>query len=419
MSRLINTRGVAAAIVNNWLSKGMFPDRMLDSVHDDRAFVAELVYGVAKQRRGLEWVLDRYCERRPSRKLLSVLMVGMYQLLYMDGTARYAAVNETMNAASGSVSEVEKKFVNAVLRRVAGERESLLRGLMAEEPGIAQSHPDILLSRWVDAFGADGTRALCEWNNGRPQLTLRIREHDVGTYVARLAEVGIKGEPHPFRPSDFIVLGGGVNVVELPGYAEGLFTVQDPSTAIAVDLMGDLRGCSVLDACAAPGGKTLLLADRMKGHGRVVAMDADAGRLARLESNVQRVGHSAMVELRCGDARASGYVDKFDAILLDVPCSNTGVLRRRADARWRFTKERQADLLILQRALLDSASVALKPGGMLVYSTCSLEHDEGGARFHGWLADNAGFRFIDERRTFPPVDSVDGIYAGSAMRLSG
>jgi 16S rRNA (cytosine967-C5)-methyltransferase len=210
-------------------------------------------------------------------------------------------------------------------------------------------------------------------------------------------------------------------VPDLPGYAEGAFAVQDPSTAAAVNLLDPRPGERILDACAAPGGKTVAVADVLAGNGSVVAMDLHRDRLALLRDSMKRTRCRGVDVVR-GNASRPEDVDRvsggeaFDRILLDVPCSNTGVLRRRPDARWRFTTERLGDLVRRQRAILDGAAPFLKPGGTLVYSTCSLEPEEGPDQVNTWLRGNSRFEHVATSSLFPPDSGTDGIFAAAVRR---
>ncbi|OPZ04079.1 MAG: Ribosomal RNA small subunit methyltransferase B [candidate division BRC1 bacterium ADurb.BinA292] len=225
--------------------------------------------------------------------------------------------------------------------------------------------------------------------------------------------------PHPYAPDECWVIPPGWAVPDLPGYAEGVFTVQDPATLAAVRLLDPQPGETVWDACAAPGGKAALIADRMDGRGRLFATDRYDDRLERLRDNLRRL-QLAEVTVQKIDLRAPGEAAdlpaEFDRILLDVPCSNTGVLRRKPDARWRFSGDRLADLVELQGVLLDRCASRLKKGGVLVYSTCSLEADENQSHLQRWLARRPEFRLEREVVLFPPRSRTDGAYAARLVR---
>jgi 16S rRNA (cytosine967-C5)-methyltransferase len=239
----------------------------------------------------------------------------------------------------------------------------------------------------------------------------------------RLAATGLAAEPHPFCPEQYIVLPRGVAIPDVPGYQEGHFFVQDPSCSEAIRLLDPRPGERILDACAAPGGKLMLAADRMRGEGQLVAADRHADRMGPLRENLARMGWK---NIRTAQADARSYKDLHaaldhqpaDAVLLDVPCTNTGVLRRRPDARWRFTEERLTTQTATQKEILNAAAHCLKPGGRIVYSTCSLEPEEDEGLVAAWSASAPEFRLADEVKRVPPADGIDGAYAALLVRSS-
>jgi len=407
-------------VVSRWLKSGAFPDRLIPADADDRAFVMEVVYGVVRHRRLLQWVVDRCVERTPTDVVLAALLVGCYQLLFMNRVPAYAAVNETV-AATGR-KKPYAGFLNAVLRRVDRERDDLQREIRGLPLAVRQSHPDLLVERWIEAFGPEATEALCRWNNMPAEVSIRVTTEPVGIneFREQLLADGIETTPHPASPERFLVLPRGCSVPALAGYDEGRFVVQDPATAMAVQLLDPQPADRVLDTCAAPGGKAMLIAERLGPAGRLVAMDLHEDRLVRLRANLKRTQH-AEVDILRGDAADPPVSlvegEPFDRILLDVPCTNTGVIRRRADARWRFAPDRMAALARTQQRILARAAELLAPGGMLVYSTCSFEPEENEGVVHPWLAAQADFKLQQEWRSLPPGSHMDGAYAAVIRRV--
>ena len=419
-----NARAVAAQVIEKWRRTELFPDRLIAPGTTDRAFVVEVVYGVVKNVRMLEWVVDQYAERRPDDRVLPFLLVGLYQILIMDAVQEYAAVNETVQAVKAASQEHAAGFVNGVLRRVVRERDRLRDELSKQKLGIIESHPDILIERWRRRFGDAETKALCEWNNGRARVTVAFNplKTTLPAFMAALAGTGVEAVEHPYAPKRFLTLPPGARIPALPGFGGGHFSVQDPSTFEAVRLLDPQPGDVVFDACASPGGKTILIAEQMRDTGTVVAMDLYRDRLGTLERNVMRMGLLS-VKLREGNAAVPEDIKHaspdmgFDRMLLDVPCSNTGVLRRRPDARWRFSGERLEQLVKMQRALLDNASGFLKTGGTMVYSTCSLEPEENAEQIEDWLRANRHFELVESSSIFPPETGTDGVYAAALKRV--
>jgi 16S rRNA (cytosine967-C5)-methyltransferase len=416
-----NSRVVAAEILQRWMETGDFPDRLMVGVQADRAFVMELVYGTVKWKRQLEWVLGLCAKRLPEVPLRSHAMVGLQQLLHMDQVEAYAAVNETVAGVKERFGQSQADFVNAVLRRVLREKAGLLDELARQPIGIRSSHPEDLIIRWTAAFGRDRTAALCDWNNTPAPVVLRVNSARVpmGDFLDRLNAMDIRAEPHPFDRSRFCILPRGVSVDRVPGFDDGWFAVQDPSTAVAVELLNPQPREKILDACAAPGGKTMAIAERMGGGDTLTAMDIHEDRLITLRANLERMSLTGVRVLQgnmaAADSKAPGGAvlegEEFDGILLDVPCMNTGVLRRRPDARWRFSPDRMKRVVSHQRAILNGAADKVRVRGRLVYSTCSLEPEEDESLVSAWLTDHPGFKLVQQRKLFPPEDGVDGAYA--------
>ncbi len=423
----LNSRGVAAGILAKWLERGEFPDRALESVTADRAFVQEIVFGVVRQRRVLEWVFRKLAAREPGRPLLALALVGLYQLLYLDDVAPFAAVHETVEAAKTLAGARAANFLNAILRRAQRETEALSNELKQLQPALRLSHPDVLFDRWTQHYGKEKALAICAWNNQPAATVLRLNAVAPEKFFAELKQAGIAAEPLAALGHDFCVLPRGVRVAEVPGYAEGWFAVQDPATSLAVDLLAPQPGESILDACAAPGGKALDIAARLQGNGLVVALERHADRLARLRENVARAG-GGLIRVVQGDAAApeparqellaAGRGEYFDGLLLDVPCSNTGVLRRRPDARWRFSEDRQKKLIETQFRILHGAAALVRPGGRLVYSTCSIEPEENEPLIKRWLANHYEFRLERQRLLLPAAEQTDGAYAALLSRAA-
>lgn len=387
-----SSRETASRIVARWISTGDFPDRLLENVRDDRAFLKEVVFGVVRHRRSLEFILSELALRPPAAPIRACALVGLYQLLHMDRTEPFAAVHETVEAAKRVAGSRAAGFVNAMLRRAQREADRLRDALSRQPAAVRFSHPDVLWDRWVRARGEADTMRLAEWNNQRAETWIRRRP-------------GASFEKSP----------RGAAVESLEGYAEGDFVVQDPATLLSVELLDPRPGERVLDACAAPGGKTIAVADRMAGRGSLVALDLHEDRLAVLRENLARA-QCGWVEVRRADATKPSDLGPFDRVLLDAPCSNTGVIRRRPDARWRFSEERLAKLLDVQSRLLDGASALVKPGGRIVYSTCSLEPDENEQQVETWLNRHTDFVLLEQRTSFPPDSGMDGAFAAALQR---
>ena len=377
-----NTRREAAFVVARWRATGEFPSSLLPG-GADRAFVQDIVYTVVRRLRPLRRILGEFVKKWPKGELEALLYVGAAQILYMKDVPDFAAVNETVDAAKVCGNPSIAKVVNGVLRNLVRHRGEIRLGAELE------TFPSVVAKRWAARFGEAGAEKLAAWHNVPAE-----------TYLAR-------------RDGSFVVLERGTRVADVPGYAEGDFIVQDPSTATAVSLLDPKPGERTLDACAAPGGKTVQIAWR---GAEVTACEVNPRRRARLEENLARLKLGVRT---CGSlaeaARAAGG-GAFDKILVDAPCSNTGVFRRRPDARWNWSLERLEALVRLQAEILDGAAPLLAPGGRIVYSTCSNEPEENTGSVEAFLSRHPGFELEAAEESLPFETGRDGAFAAALIR---
>lgn len=387
----MNSRREAIFVLTRWLETRDFPDRMIID-HPDHAFIMDMVYTTIRRYRSLSWVLEQFVKKMPKGETEAALLLGAAQVLYMPDVAEYAAVHETVEAAK-LTSKQAAGLVNAVLRNILRSLESTRKSLSEQSIGIRLSHPDALITRWQERFEDAEVAALCEWDNTPPE-----------TYLA-----WAPGAEKPFTP-----LPHGTRIESVPGYAEGRFIVQDPATDAAISLMNIQPNLRILDACAAPGGKSIQIAWRMQG-GTLVAMDMYEDRLETLRANFSRTKLTDVTVAQgdlIGDcARIKAEHGLFDRILLDVPCSNTGVLRRRPDARWRWTTKRMKKLCETQAKLLEAAYTLLAPGGRIVYSTCSLEPEENRKQIALFRKTHPDLECVGVEERIPTRHQTDGAFA--------
>ena len=404
-------REVCLDALLDWESGKKFADEILHDAQErarftprDRGFFRELFFGAIRHLSQLDFFISQLRDGGLDEEAHAILRLGLYQLFYMR-VPEHAVVNESVTLAGRA-----RGLVNAILRRAIRERAELERALASAPETMRWSHPSFLIERWIAAYGREQTQALCEWNNEPSDVFVRV--NGLRTTFDELAQ-SPGAERVPFHPR-------ALKVRELPPawLTDGLVYVQDPSTLLACDLLDPRPGEMVLDACAAPGGKTSYLAELMQNTGRIIATDLWESRLVRLRENMRRLGvrnvqpivHDAMVE---SDAFPPA---SFDRVLIDAPCSNTGVIRRRVDVRWRLTDEDFIRMPEQQLALLRRLAPALKPGGTLVYSTCSLEAEENEQVVERALTEIPGLRLVESRRALPFVDGVDGAFAAKFVR---
>ena len=388
-----NSRRSAAFIVARWIATKDFPSSMLPT-GADRAFVQDIVYTTIRRIRPLRKILGTLMKQWPKGELEALLYVGAAQILYMPDVPDFAAVSETVDAAKGCENPSIAKVVNGVLRNVIRRREEFEK-MIADAPlEERESFPTALVRRWERRFGAENAARLCAWHNTPAE-----------TFIAR-------------RDGSFVKLERGQRVEDIPGYAEGDFIVQDPGTRLAIELLDPKEGERVLDACAAPGGKTVQIAWR---GAAVVACEVNPKRRRRLEENLARLklGVEVIPELPPlpENSQLSTLNFKlFHKVLVDAPCSNTGVLRRRPDARWNWNEEKLAALVKLQSEILDVCASRVAPGGVLVYSTCSNEPEENEAQVTAFLARHPGFSLEESRESIPFDSETDGAFAARLRR---
>jgi 16S rRNA (cytosine967-C5)-methyltransferase len=403
-------RALCQRALLEWEKGTVFSDEILHGLLEraplhpsDRGMLTELFYGVLRHLRRLDFLIARLREGALDARTRNLLRAGLYQILQMRVPA-HAAVHETVALAGPT-----RGLVNAVLRRALREQEALCQQLEREPLAVRESHPDFLVERWKARFGAATTEELCRLNNTPSENFFRVNtlKTSLGQLVALLPEARLHDADRGVLklrriPPEWLEAGWGY--------------VQDPSTLMAPDLLAPRSGERVLDACAAPGGKTTYIAQKMGGRGRIIACDLYESRIRRLKENVARLGAISvrvhLLDFLLAPEPGSPLLEApFDKILLDVPCSNTGVIRRRVDVRWRLTAEDFVRMPVQQFALVRRALPLLREGGALVYSTCSLEPEENEAVVERIVRELPELTLLEVRSSLPFRDGVDGAFA--------
>ncbi|WP_058829812.1 MULTISPECIES: 16S rRNA (cytosine(967)-C(5))-methyltransferase RsmB [Paenibacillus] len=392
----------------------------------DVGLTTELVYGTVARRNTLDYFLNKFVQKGTAKLqpwVRSLLRMSVYQLVYLDRVPDHAVVSEAVTIAKRRGHQGISGMVNGVLRSMLREPDKLRipDDLSAEERiSLEHSHPQWLVKRWIKQYGADTAEAICKANNEPPAVSVRVnttmtsRDQLLDEMVAK----GIDAVPSPVSPYGIVVRSGG-NMALTSWYTDGLLSVQDESSMLVAEAVAPEPGMTVLDCCAAPGGKTAHMAELMKDRGRIVANDLHAHKHQLIREQANRLGLDA-VETVTGDAldlKERYAPASFDRILLDAPCSGFGVIRRKPDLRWSKTAEDVRDITQLQHELLDSVAGLLKLGGILVYSTCTIEPDENEGQLARFLSEHPEYELAKDH-SFPDVNhEMDGIQKGSVQLL--
>ena len=408
--RRTSSRAVALSALEEWRAGRKFADAILGErlqssglAPADRAFATELFYGVLRNLTLLDFWIGQLRSAHLDHVSRDLLRLGLYQLFFLQ-TPEHAAVFETVTLASPK----SRSLVNAILRN-ATRRKEALQELANEEPlSVRKSHPQFLIDRWTENFGVNETEALCEWNNRPAPVYARINR--LKASAPEFPE-GERVSPQ----ENFVRL---TNIPE-DALAAGHFYIQDPSTAAACLLLDPQPGDRVLDACAAPGGKTGYLAELMQNAGFILACDRDERRVETLRDNLKTLGVTIARSIRHDWLRQTlAEEPAFDRILIDVSCSNTGVMRRRIDVRWRLTPKEFSQMAAEQIRIVRAVIPFLKPGGVLVYSTCSLEPEENDKVVEVVAREFLFLKLIEQQAVFPFRDGFDGAYAAKFSRAA-
>lgn len=391
----------------------------------DRAFVMELVLGTLRWRGRLDAAIERVSEnpqKKMDPRLLHLLRLGAYQILFLDRVPDSAAVNESVRLAKAIFqSKKTTGFVNAALRAVARNKNQEDFPLFALHPveHIAQalSHPRWMVERWVKEFGPEMARKICAANNRRPPFTVRV--NTLKTSRESLSEQfgasGVKSSSTPFCPEG-LILPESPFMADDDLFQKGLYFVQDEASQIVSHLLSPQPGERVLDACAAPGGKSTHMAQLMGDRGEIIALDLNGPKINLIRENCRRLGISIIRAFRADALRPLPFPADFtfDKILVDAPCTGLGTLHRNPEAKWRRKPEDISHFRGLQAAFLASVSSRLKPDGVLVYSTCTITREENDSVVEDFLQTRKDFQLQDLRSIVPsslyPLVDGKGIF---------
>lgn len=377
----------------------------------DRGLVAELVYGTVRRQKTLDAIINQFgskpVEQQPP-DLRVLLQLGLYQIRYLDSIPASAAVNTTVELAKdnrlGKLAGVVNGCLRQYLRSQAKQGDPLI--LPEDQPkkfALKYSFPEWLINTWLGQFGETETEALCEWFNRPATLDLRVNplQSSLETLQTLFINAGVKCEAIAHLPHALRLTEKRGMIQNLPGYKEGWWTIQDASAQLVTHLLDPQPKEVIIDACAAPGGKTTHIAELMGDEGTIWASDKYKSRINKIEQNARRLNLS-MIRTLIGDSREyPQFRQMADRVLLDVPCSGLGTLHKRPDIRWQQTPEKISELTKLQLELLEAGSKWVKPNGCLVYSTCTINPAENGAIATQFLENNPDWQITKPRENSP------------------
>lgn len=420
---------------------GAFADIALDRVlheakvnQNDRRLITELVYGSVRRQRTLDALIDQFAKKPTHQQpsdLRLILHLGLYQLRYLDHVPAAAAVDTTVELAKLNGFKGLSGFVNGLLRqylRRCTDQDCLeLPPNWVTQIAIQYSYPDWIVQLWLEQFGAAETEQLCAWFNRAPAIDIRINplQTSIAQVEAALQPLGVADSRILHLPQALRLPHGIGSIQQLPGFSEGWWTVQDSSAQLVSHLLDPQPGETIIDACAAPGGKTTHIAELMQDKGTIWACDRHASRLKKLKDNMTRLQLSSIQICTQDSRQVTQFIGQADRVLLDAPCSGLGTLHRHADARWRQTPETVQELTQLQMELLNHTATWVKPEGILVYATCTLHPSENEAivqqflqHHSNWtieppLADNPAARFAQPEgwvKVLPHHHNMDGFF---------
>jgi 16S rRNA (cytosine967-C5)-methyltransferase len=413
--RLTTARRCAYRVLRRVTEEGAYADRAFAADADryelaprDRAFAQQLLYGTLQRQATLDYVLTALSARPVGAidpPLRDALRLGVYQLVYLAGVPDHAAVEQTVELAKLDRGGGHR-YANAVMRRAAREAQGLVAELTSDSPAdaaVLHSHPEWLVRLWWDALGAEDAVALLARDNEPPESAVRANELIITRDELRdvLRDMEVQAHPAPELPEG-LVLDTPFDVHGSLLFEAGALMPQSRASMLVSRVLDPKPGEAVLDLCAAPGAKSTHIAALMRGRGRLVAVDRNAGRCESLAANCRRMG-AHWVDVRCEDGAAfiGEHEGGYDRVLLDPPCSGLGTLQARPDARWRKDPGQIRDLVRTQEDLLEAAGAHVRPGGTLVYSTCTISPGENEDQVHGFLARHSEFEADDLAAALP------------------
>lgn len=419
--------------IKKHLNKGIEPK--------EENLIREIVYGVLENDLYINYIISKASKtplKKIHPKILIILKMGIYQLLFMDRIPSRAAVNESVELAKIHGHKGTVGFVNGILRNIDRNKNKFLEIREKDKSNyisIKFSHPKWLVDRWINEFGDEFTEKLCRANNSYSKLNIRVN-----SLKTSKNELKNKLEKYGFNISDgkysddILIIDNPVRLTETEEYKLGYFIIQDESSALVGQIMDPKEGSTVLDLCSAPGGKSTHIGQLMKNKGRVLSMDFYEHKIKLIEENARRLGVD-IIEAFVGDATKfnESLVNIADYVLVDAPCSGFGLIRRKPEIKWNRKEEDIEELVKIQRSILNNVKEYLKVGGILVYSTCTIEKEENIKMVNQFIEENNNFRLVNFEnlvdglekeeslkqgfiQLYPHIHNTDGFFIAKMMK---
>lgn len=444
MNNNVNARLLALKVLNNVFNEGAYANISLNKtlgkyelIDENRRFVTELVYGTIKAKGTIDWIIEKHVTRKLKKispVILNILRMGVYQIFFNDKIPNSAACNESVKLTKKFGHQGTVKFVNGVLRNCTrnkdmwdypSEEDDLVKNI-----ALSKFHPEWLVKRWLGVFGLEQTKALCEYNNIPKKIIMRV--NTLKTTREKLMQIlekeGFEVEESQWSKDGIICKRVAFLKKFFEKYGD-LVYIQDESSILVGEVMNPCEGAKIIDVCSAPGGKSTHLAQLMNNKGEIIACDIHEHKLKLIAENAQRLGIKIIkTNLQDASVNVLEWNNSADFVLVDAPCSGTGVLGRRAEARWRKTEEDLKEFPKMQIKILNNASKYLKVGGKLIYSTCSIEDAENTEIIEAFLKTNKNYtiekikhpitgKMMNEFKILPQNDNIDGFYICKLIKV--
>jgi len=410
----------------------------------DKAFITELVYGTLKWQLSIDYIIEKFSSvkiKKISPWILNILRLGVYQLLYMSKIPESAACNESVNLAKRYGHSASSRYVNAVLRNIARSKDKIeypdKNKDLSAYLSVRYSHPEWMVKNWLKRFGESFTEELLKSNNETAPLTVRVNTLKTSREELRsqLEKDGFETRPAKYV-ENALIIDNPSSITKMEAFAKGLFQVQDESSMMVAQVLNPKPGDLVIDVCSAPGGKATHIAELMKNKGQVIARDVHEHKIKLIEEAALRLGID-IIKAEVYDAQKEDLklTEKADCVLVDAPCTGFGIIRRKPDIKWTRMEKDLDEIVKLQENILDISSRYVKPGGVLVYSTCTIEPEENDELVKKFIQNNKQFELEDISEVlpssvkkdtakagyiqlYPNIDGVDGFFISKLRKRS-